>query len=201
MSTESDFYTIDELAQLSGVKVRNIRYYIAEGLLDLPEERGRYTRSHLLRLRYIRRLSRQFVRLEQIRKALQRTDAEIETLLDTATEEDALAEESLPLPEEAPGEQARRYIAHALGKTLPPAASESREKEDFAGAVESEALTAPFSQKMRRASSSLREPSGEDYQRIVLQEGLELHVRTPITPEMRALIVDLIALAQKPRTS
>jgi DNA-binding transcriptional MerR regulator len=204
---EPEHYTIDELAQETEVKVRNIRYYIAEGLLDPPSERGRYSRSHLLRLRFIRRLSRSFVRLEQIRKALQRTDEEIEALLNAESpEDDTLAAESVRLLEAAPGESALRYIAQALGKAAPvqePMISLEADAE-FGEVPILDAFAAPMhrQQKMRQTAppSPPAATEGENYQRIALRDGLELHVRTPVTSETQALIARLIALAQNPRT-
>ena len=51
--------TIDQLAQRTGVTVRNIRAHQSRGLLDPPEVRGRtgyYGRAHVERLELIRRL-------------------------------------------------------------------------------------------------------------------------------------------------
>ena len=51
---------IEELADLVGVPVRTVRYYIAEGLLPGPGTRGKgtvYGEEHLLRLRLIRLLA------------------------------------------------------------------------------------------------------------------------------------------------
>lgn len=52
-------YRITELAELSGVSVRNIRVYQDRGLLPPPEVRGRtgwYSQEHLVRLNLISRL-------------------------------------------------------------------------------------------------------------------------------------------------
>ena len=52
-------YRIDELAQVSGVTVRNIRYYQDRGMLPPPRRVGRvgiYDDAHLARLRLITRL-------------------------------------------------------------------------------------------------------------------------------------------------
>lgn len=52
-------YRIDELAQASGVTVRNIRAYQDHGMLPGPQREGRvgiYTDAHLVRLRLITRL-------------------------------------------------------------------------------------------------------------------------------------------------
>jgi len=52
-------YRINELADVSGVSVRNIRVYQDRGLLPAPEVRGRtgwYSEEHLVRLKLIARL-------------------------------------------------------------------------------------------------------------------------------------------------
>ncbi len=50
-------YKIDQLAQLSGVPSRTIRFYNTQGLLPAPLMRGRvayYTEEHLLVLKLIK---------------------------------------------------------------------------------------------------------------------------------------------------
>lgn len=203
MGSESEAYTIDELAQESGVKVRNIRYYIAEGLLEAPQERGKYTCSHLLRLRLIKRLSEQFVRLEQIRKWLHRSDAQIEQWLQEAGDdndirelaEDNLAADAVTEKPAEGGKSARDYIARVLGKQPPPASP--------ASPAQAPIQSAPA---MRRRESAQREEaraepqvSSETWQRILLSEGLELNVRTPIPPEIQELVRRIQELARQSR--
>ena len=58
-SNENGEFSIDELAQETGITVRNIRVYQERGLLPPPERRGRkgiYNDAHLSRLRIIARL-------------------------------------------------------------------------------------------------------------------------------------------------
>ena len=65
-----DPYTITDLARLSGVTPRTVRYYVAQGLLPSPEQAGpstRYGEGHLARLRLIRRLQREHLPLAEIR--------------------------------------------------------------------------------------------------------------------------------------
>lgn len=65
--------TINQLAEISGVPVRRIRHFVAEGLLAPPHGRGRaahYDRFHLDRLRQIQALRDANVGLEQIRRRL-----------------------------------------------------------------------------------------------------------------------------------
>jgi DNA-binding transcriptional MerR regulator len=65
--------TIHQLADISGVPVRRIRHYVAEGLLAPPHGRGRaahYDRVHLDRVRQIQALRDANVGLDQIRRRL-----------------------------------------------------------------------------------------------------------------------------------
>ncbi|HZW02420.1 MAG TPA: MerR family transcriptional regulator, partial [Anaerolineaceae bacterium] len=60
----SSDYLIHELADLAGVSIRTIRYYINEGLLPAPDARGRYStyrEEYLDRLRLIRKLKDAFL--------------------------------------------------------------------------------------------------------------------------------------------
>lgn len=66
-------YGIEELARLSGVSRRTIRYYVQIGLLQAPvgERRAaRYSADHLERLLKIRRLALNHVPLEEIAGSL-----------------------------------------------------------------------------------------------------------------------------------
>jgi DNA-binding transcriptional MerR regulator len=66
-------YTIDELAQASGVPARTIRFYQAEGVLPWPEKRGRiavYHQPHLDRLEAIGIMQQRGLQLAAIRDLL-----------------------------------------------------------------------------------------------------------------------------------
>jgi DNA-binding transcriptional MerR regulator len=66
-------YTIEDLCELIGFTRRTIRYYIQEGLLDPPAGRGRggfYFDSHLERLRQIKTLQDDGLKLSQIQELL-----------------------------------------------------------------------------------------------------------------------------------
>lgn len=69
-STEGRF-SIDELATLTGVTPRTVRYYVAQGLLEPPAgaKRGaHYLRTHLEQLLQIRRWSDAGLSLDRIRE-------------------------------------------------------------------------------------------------------------------------------------
>ncbi|HET6315572.1 MAG TPA: helix-turn-helix domain-containing protein, partial [Chloroflexota bacterium] len=64
----SDRYSIDELATLTGVTPRTVRFYIAQDLLDRPigEKRGaHYGRRHLEQLLLVRRWTEAGLSLER----------------------------------------------------------------------------------------------------------------------------------------
>jgi DNA-binding transcriptional MerR regulator len=73
-STSGDArYTIDQLAALSGVPSRTIRFYQSKGTLPAPERQGRvayYGAEHVERLRLIAELQDRGLRLDAIRDAL-----------------------------------------------------------------------------------------------------------------------------------
>lgn len=101
-------YSLDELTSLTGVTVRTVRYYIAEGLLPPPVTVGRnasYTSEHLDRLRLITRLKEGYLPLKEIRRRLQTmTPEEIA---------DAVSDET------SDRSSASRYIARAIQESAP----------------------------------------------------------------------------------
>ena len=71
--TEADL-TVDELAQRTGMTVRNIRAHQSRGLLPPPEVRGRtgyYGTEHRARIELIRELQADGLNLEAIRRLLE----------------------------------------------------------------------------------------------------------------------------------
>ena len=96
-----DPYSITDLARLSGVTPRTVRYYVAQGLLPSPEQAGpstRYGEGHLARLRLIRRLQREHLPLAEIRARLAPLgDDEVEQLVAATDTDPAVA----PTPDRA----------------------------------------------------------------------------------------------------
>jgi DNA-binding transcriptional MerR regulator len=70
---ENKTFKLDELAQLTDLPVRTIRFYIQKGLLDRPLGEGRaahYTTDHLGQLLEIKKFSAAGVALDRIRDIL-----------------------------------------------------------------------------------------------------------------------------------
>lgn len=73
---EPTTFTIEGLTQAireelgEDLSPRTIRYYIAEGVLRRPDERGKFTQAHLERLKLALRLKRAFLPIAEIREKL-----------------------------------------------------------------------------------------------------------------------------------
>ncbi len=130
--------TLTELTGATGVSVRTVRYYIAEGLLPPPSgggPRSAYGRGHLDRLRLIGRLKAAYLPLKEIRRRLAGLDdAAVRRLL--AAEEPSPAA-PLAGPEPPPAaDSASAYLARVLGpqpgpsRVIDPAAARRRQPEE-----------------------------------------------------------------------
>lgn len=111
----TDFpYSISDLAGLTGLSVRTIRYYLAQGLIPASGESGpgaHYGEGHLGRLRLVRRLQQQHLPLAEIRSRLAAlTDAEVLAL--TSIE-----------PVAEPATSALDYVRSVLAGSSPGAAT------------------------------------------------------------------------------
>jgi len=70
---ENTELTLEELASISLVPIRTLRFYIQEGLLPGPDTRGKnatYSNQHLERIEMIKRLKEHFLPLQQIKSLL-----------------------------------------------------------------------------------------------------------------------------------
>lgn len=101
-------FTIADLARLSGLNVRTIRYYLAQGLIPASGESGpgaHYGQGHLDRLRLTKRLQGQHLPLAEIRARLEHlSDADVAALVATT--------DAQP---ETPQTSALDYIRSVLG--------------------------------------------------------------------------------------
>ena len=110
----TDTYSIGDLARLTGVNVRTIRYYLAQGLIPASGESGpgaHYSEGHLDRLRLTKRLQQSHLPLAEIRRRLaELTDVEVASLL------------AAPVPTQpSPTTSALDYVRSVLGgPAIPP---------------------------------------------------------------------------------
>jgi DNA-binding transcriptional MerR regulator len=116
-SVEEQRLTIDELAQATGMTVRNVRSYQSRGLIPPPQVRGRtgyYGNEHLVRLQLIRELQGRGFNLVAIGHLLERTDGAGEEVLGFTRSLMA------PFETEAPEVVERGELLRRLGGSVEP---------------------------------------------------------------------------------
>jgi len=185
-------YAIVDLARLSGVPVRTVRYYLAQGLLPPSGEPGpgaHYGQDHLNRLLLTKRLQRQHLPLAEIRRRLaELSDLEVEAALatDEATTEPSTALEYIrsvlaPSPERSPDISALRReaapIVGAIQARMAPPAPPTAEPED----------EKPPSPPLARSQ----------WERLALGPNLELHIRRPLSRVEQKRVERLITIARQ----
>jgi Ca-activated chloride channel family protein len=181
---------IRELAERTGLSVRTIRYYLAQGLIPSPGARGKsatYGEEHILRLRLVQRLVDQYVPLTEIKARLARLSLdEVRALLQEAEQRQARLEQA------AQDDSSGEYVSMLLREERPI----WRSAEAFSLADEQELRLAPFSARQRRL---MARPSGgvsgERWQRWQLAPGVELHVSDQAMATFHALVERLLQVA------
>lgn len=184
---DEPFYTIDELANATGVPVRNIRYYLAEGLLPPADLRGKfalYSERHRQRLRCIQRLKDAYLPLARIKEILQEsTDAQIAALAEgdlSALPQVTVEAEAAPDRTTAMRESAATYIARLRSQTAAPP------------------LSPPAASPLASQSTQFLAVK-ETWEHFSLIPGIELRVRVPADPKTQEYLQQLLAYAQSLR--
>jgi DNA-binding transcriptional MerR regulator len=189
-------YAIAELAALTGVSIRTIRYYLSQGLLPAPGEPGpgaHYTERHVNRLRLTKRLQEQHLPLAEIRNRLAGlTEEEMSALV--ATEQPV-----------SPSTSALDYIRTVLrgGERSvaepPPSLSLRRmsaplmsSMADPAGQPASAATPAPD-----RTPNEPQPLARSQWERLSLGPDIELHVRRPLSRLQQKRVERLITIARQ----
>jgi DNA-binding transcriptional MerR regulator len=188
-------YRLNELTDATGVTSRTIRFYIAEGLLPPPQGAGPaavYTSAHRDRLRLIGILKDQYFPLREIRRRLATmTDAQVRAELQAQQQVEEIAMPAAPAsaPPAAsagvPGNSAADYLDSVLNRDAGPVPPRP---------VAPPAYFPPAPKPVTPAPSPAA--TREQWERIVLADGIELHVREDRRQE-RILLEALIRQARK----
>jgi DNA-binding transcriptional MerR regulator len=192
------YYRLNELTDATGVTPRTIRFYIAEGLLPPPQGAGPaavYTTGHRDRLRLIGGLKDQYLPLREIRRRLATlTDAQVRAELQAMIQGQEQAEEvampaapaSAPAAAApgAPGNSAADYLDRVLDRGA------RRHPPPAAPPVSFPPAPKPLT------PVPVPTPTREQWERIVLADGIELHVRDDRRQE-RILLEALIRKARE----
>lgn len=172
-------YTLAELADLTGVTPRTVRYYVSQGLLAVDVTPGpgpKYTDAHLARLRLIKRLQREHLPLAEIRMRLASVDDETIQAIDV---------EAAPV---TPSESALAYIQRISGgrRTAEPHALYSRGMEGPAAPAPSMPGSTPPAARLERSQ----------WERVDLAPDIELHIRRPLSRPAAKQVDRLIQIAR-----
>lgn len=189
---DSPGYSIGELAERAEVTSRTIRYYAAEGLLPAPTVQGKYARysnDHLQRLRLIAQLKAAYLPLHEIRAQIATLDSEQVTAMLSG-----VAAQRAPSAIAEPS-SAAEYITNLIGRqqtvrvmpastsmpapVLPPSAA-PLSPVAAAPLVQARARVGPLQRLFPGRAEPVPEASAEQWQRIPLAPGIELHIREPV---------------------
>jgi DNA-binding transcriptional MerR regulator len=214
MSTPSR-YSLAELARVTGVTPRTVRFYIAQGLLPGANETGpgaSYDERHLARLRLIRRLAAQHLPLAEIRTRLaQLGDDEIGELLDAEPAAPSAAAQTSAL------DYVRGLLGTSRGRPLsnlmrvsasgptplrpsaPPAMGLMRARASETDVVSDAVAAAAFAADASPtgAPTEATTPARSQWDRIALTPDIELHVRRPLSRQDNRRLDRMITIARQ----
>ena len=204
-------YSLSELAALTGLSARTIRFYVTQGLVHSPGREGRSTRypeTTLARLRLICSLRDAHQPLAEIRRQLESLSDEEVVALSAAP----------PAPPEPPSpgsalEFVRRLLGtdqpairpdeHALQQLAfppppPPPAANGPAPYDIPPDLYRRRVASEIAPPLTRSSKPT--PSVGDrsqWERIVVGPDIELHVRRPLSKPANRTVERLIAFARQ----
>jgi DNA-binding transcriptional MerR regulator len=202
-----DPYSITDLARLSGVTPRTVRYYVAQGLLPSPEQAGPSTRcgeGHLSRLRLIRRLQQEHLPLAEIRSRLAPlNDHEVEQLVAAETERsvEQTPDRALSFVQELmaqSGVQPRVVTARDVPLARASAVYEPRIPDGYP--QPSSPASAPLAPLLPAMAPGEPRSPGSDrstWERHALSPDVELHVRRPLDRRSNKRVEQLIRIARE----
>ncbi|TVR41886.1 MAG: MerR family transcriptional regulator [Planctomycetota bacterium] len=198
--TSDTTFDIHALSHRSGIRVRTIRFYTAQGLVPPPEGRGSgalYRSGHLERLLLIRHLQAAHLPLAAIRNHLEDLDDHaVSASLAAAESEQPPPPSAMALhcAEPAPpnsssssaASPATDSAADYVQRLLASARTESSPAEQ---------TVAKASRSSSRSTSRTAGPSRSTWERVSITEDIEIHVRRPLTRSDQRRLTELLETA------
>ena len=192
--------TLEDLATQSGLPLRTLRYYIQEGILQGPDTRGKYasySQQHLDRIELIQRLKRLRLPLQEIRHLLENMSPEevstvrqYQDILKLQVKQPVRLDRSEFLSSQ-PRSSALEYI-RSLEQGRENLRALTSNIDSSASAPPAAAMPGKNQQKFNYQTDDRQ----ENWTRIVLREGIELNVRTPMGADEKARVARLIEFAR-----
>ncbi len=176
---------INELCEKANVTPRTVHFYVQQGLLPpagAPGPGARYGEGHVSRIRLIRLLQKQHLPLSEIAKRTKGlTDEQVDSLI---------AEARLRRTQDSGS--ALEYIRGVLAE---PKAPYGAGKDSLLAAK----ARAPRSDEMRARplAPESAAPARSQWERFTLADGIELHVRRPLSRVEQRQLEKLMMAARK----
>lgn len=189
MMVEEKRFLINELAKRARTTIRTIRYYTSEGLLPQPEMDGKYAfynENHLQRLELILKLKNAYLPLREIRQImLSLSDEEVVLRLNEEVHSGMeLKQENLIKEIKEDSSSALDYISNVINtqakfRSIPP--------------------SRPAASQPSLTQTPLPIPvqDVENWQRIPIVPGVEIHLKYPTDSETQQRIQQLLSYAKK----
>ncbi len=175
-------HTISELAALTGLSVRTIRYYVAEGLIPSSGMEGpgtRYRAATLARLRLIAKLKDAHQPLAEIRKRLR-------AMSDQEVQEAVTSGGPGGTGEAERGDSALDYIRLVL--------NEGKHQPDAAPAEPTPAKVTAMSPP---PPDPLEPFERSRWEHVVITPDIEIHIRRPLSRRDIKMVERLLAFAKQ----
>ena len=174
-------FDITELCERADVTPRTVHFYVQQGLLPpagSPGPGARYSERHVARIRLIRLLQKQHLPLAEIaRRTKSLSDEQIAVLI--AETKQRRAEER---------GSALDYVRSVLG--------EARTRGNSAQTPTPQAMTRSPAMMLRDGVSPPPVAERSQWERYTLADGMELHVRRPLTRVEQRQLDKLMAAAR-----
>ncbi len=186
-------YLINELAKRADTTVRTIRYYTSEGLLPQPDTDGKYAyydENHLRRLELILRMKEAYLPLKEIRQImLSLSDEEVKNRLMEKTQSVKLEDldKNIPQFKKSKESDALNYISNLM-ETQTNFRSNPLQSRRPPQIHQTDDLQIPL---------PISPHNVENWQRIILAPGVEMHLRYPTDSDTNHRIQQLISYAKK----
>jgi DNA-binding transcriptional MerR regulator len=190
-------FDITELCERASVTPRTVHFYVQQGLLPpagSPGPGARYSQGHVSRIRLIRLLQKQHLPLAEIAKRIKGiTDEQV----------DALVAETKQRRAEGKG-SARDYIRSVLAESKAPGVDTARPAARALmrhSTADSASIAPQASPEMLRArtaaTTSTPAPTRSQWERHTLADGMELHIRRPLSRIEQKQFEKLMAAARE----
>jgi DNA-binding transcriptional MerR regulator len=204
-------YSLNDLARLSGINARTIRYYLTQGLIPRSGESGpgaHYTQGHLDRLLLIKRLQAEYLPNAEIRRRLAPlSDADVADLVGKTDDSKPTAPTTSALEYVrnllAPASSARveQPVLRRVAMTRSVAFEPPARAEEAPARLDEETAAPHAAMSMPTAPPSVEKqtpiPERSQWERLSLGENIELHIRRPLSRPEQRRVERLITIARQ----